>query len=152
MRGLNNPPSFIKKDMVMRKVNAFIERGNDGTYGIYVDLDEDQLTYGVIGDGKTVQEAIQDFYNSYAEVKELYKDKNQYFEEVEFVFKYDMASFLQYYSKVLSLAGLERLTGINQGQLSHYITGRRKPSRRTKEKIEKSLHNFAEEISQVEFV
>lgn len=63
-----------------------------------------------------------------------------------------MPSFLKYYSKVLSLAGLERLTGVDQGQLSHYITGHRKPSQRTKDKIEKALHDFAKELSQVEFV
>jgi hypothetical protein len=136
----------------MRKVNAFIEKGNNGAYGIYIDLDENQLTYGIIGDGETVNNAIDDFYNSYAEMKELYKDEGKEFEEVEFVFKYDMASFLQYYSNVLSLAGLERLTGVNQGQLSHYTTGRRKPSQKTKAKIETALHNFGKEISQVEFV
>lgn len=136
----------------MRKINAFIERGDNGTYGIYIDLNENQLTYGIIGEGNTVQDAMDDFYSSYNEMKELYKDENKIFEEVEFLFKYDMASFLQYYSNVLSLAGLERLTGVNQGQLSHYITGRRKPSLRTKEKIETALHDFSKEISQVEFV
>ena len=45
----------------MIKVKAFIERGNDGTYGVYVDLDDNRLNYGVIGDGNTVSEAIQDF-------------------------------------------------------------------------------------------
>jgi transcriptional regulator with XRE-family HTH domain len=44
------------------------------------------------------------------------------------------------------------LTGVNQGQLSHYVTGRRKPSKRTVHKIEKELHNFASEISKIEFV
>ena len=136
----------------MRKINVFIERGKDDTYGAYIDLNETQLTYGIIGDGNTVKEAIDDFYNSYAEMKELYKDEDKSFEEIEFIFKYDMASFLQYYSGILSLAGLERLTGVNQGQLSHYINGYRTPSQKTKEKIEKALHNFGDEISQVEFV
>jgi len=50
------------------------------------------------------------------------------------------------------LAGLGRLTGIAQGQLSHYVTGRRKPSQKTVQKIEKSLHKFAGELSQVQLV
>ncbi|TFD92795.1 XRE family transcriptional regulator [Dysgonomonas capnocytophagoides] len=136
----------------MRKVNAFIERGNDGTYGVYIDLEENKLTYGVIGEGKTAKESIDDFYNSYAEMRELYKDENKDFEEVEFVLKYDLPSFLQYYSKILSLAGIERLTGVNQTQLSHYISGFRKPSKRTSEKIETALHNLGKELSQIEFV
>jgi len=56
------------------------------------------------------------------------------------------------HSKILSLAGLQRITGVNQGQLSHYVTGHRKPRPKTVEKIEKSLHAFAEEISQVHFI
>jgi transcriptional regulator with XRE-family HTH domain len=53
---------------------------------------------------------------------------------------------------VLSLAGLGRLTGVAQGQLSHYVTGRRKPSPKTVKKIEKSLHEFADEIKQIQFI
>ena len=134
------------------KVMALIERGNDGSYGVYVDLEDKTLNYGIIGDGKTVKEAIDDFYNSYKVMKELYKSENKHFKEAEFEFKYDTASFLSYYSNVLSLAGLGRLTGIAQGQLSHYVTGRRKPSQKTVQKIEKSLHKFADEISQVQLV
>lgn len=136
----------------MRKVYAFVERGNDGTYGVYIDLDEDKLTYGIIGEGKTAKEAIEDFSTAYEDMRELYKEKNKYFEEVEFIFKYDMSSFLQYYSKILSLAGIERLTGVNQTQLSHYISGFRKPSKKTAEKIETALHNLGKELSQIEFV
>jgi len=134
------------------KVKAFIERGNDGSYGIYVDLEDNRLNYGIIGDGKTIIEAIDDFYNSYNEMKEIHISENKHFEEAEFEFKYDTASFLAYYSKVLSLAGLGRLTGVAQGQLSHYVTGRRKPSQKTVRKIEKSLHEFAAELSKVQLV
>jgi predicted RNase H-like HicB family nuclease len=132
------------------KVKAFIERGNDGSYGVYVDLEDTTLNYGIIGDGKTVTEAIDDFHNSYKEMKDSYASENKYFEEAEFEFKYDTASFLAYYSKILSLAGLGRLTGIAQGQLSHYVTGRRKPSPKTTKKIEDSLHKFGADMLQLE--
>ena len=134
------------------KVKAFIERGNDGSYGVYVDLEDNRLNYGIIGEGKTSKEAVDDFYNSYKEMKELYAVENKHFEEAEFEFKYDTASFLGYYSNVLSLAGLGRLTGIAQGQLSHYVTGKRKPSPKTVQKIEKSLHEFAAEIAKVQLM
>ena len=136
----------------MNKVKAFIERGNDGTYSVYVDLENKTLNYGIIGDGKTAQEAVEDFKDSYIEMKELHKEKEKHFVEAEFEFVYDVASFLSYYSRMLSLAGLERITGINQGQLSHYVTGHRKPSPKTIEKIECSLRRFGNEISQVQFV
>ena len=135
----------------MNKIKAFIERGNNGTYGIYVDLDDNTLNYGVIGEGNTVHEAIADFKAGYEEMKDLYKEEKKHFVEAEFEFCYDTASFLNYYSKFFSLAGLSRLTGIHQGQLSHYLTGHRRPSQKTVEKIESSLQSFGKEISQVEF-
>ena len=68
------------------------------------------------------------------------------------VYQYDMASFLAHYTKAFSLAGLPRITGINQGQLSHYVTGRRVPSARTKEKMQRSIHAFAKDLNAVRFV
>ena len=134
------------------KIKAFIERGKDGTYGVYVDLEDEKLSYGIIGDGDTVKEAIDDFNNSYLEMEEYHKEINKPFQEAEFEFKYDTASFLAYYSNVLSLSGLSRLTGINQGLLSHYVNGRKKPTKRTIEKIENSIHNFGKELCHVQFI
>jgi len=135
------------------KVDVFIEKGLDGTYDMHFGEQTYDLTFGLLGQGNSVQEAMADFYNSRDEIKTHYKEINKYFpEDLEFVFKYDTASFLAYYSNVLSLAGLGRLTGIAQGQLSHYVTGKRKPSQKTVQKIEKSLHEFAAEMSQVQLV
>ena len=113
--------------MAKRKVTAVIERAGDGTYSIYMDADD--MDYLVTGTGKTVDEARKTFEDGYDDIRRYYEEEGKDFEDVEFVFKYDMASFLSYYSKVLSLAGLSRLTGINQQQLSHYVTGRRNPSK-----------------------
>lgn len=107
----------------MNKVKAFIERGNDGTYGVYVDLNDNTLNYGVIGEGNTISEAIEDFYGCYNDMKESFRKDNQSFTETEFTFQYDIESFLQFYTNYFSLSGISRLTGIHQGQLSHYVTG-----------------------------
>jgi len=136
----------------MNKVKAFIERGNDGTYAVYIDLDDNTLNYGIHGTGNTAKDAIDDFILSYKGMKELYLQRNKFFVEAEFEFHYDTASFLQYYSNKFTLAGLQNITGVNQYQLSHYVTGHRKPGIKTVKKIETSLHNFAKELSQVHFV
>lgn len=127
-----------------------IERGEDGTYGAYIE--ENKLPYGLIGEGNTAIEAKNDFLESYGEMKAYYEKTGKEFVESEFEFAYDIPSFLSYYSKMLTLAGLERITGVNQGQLSHYVTGHRKPSRRTVKKIEQGLKDFADDLKQVEFV
>lgn len=132
------------------KAEVIIERGSDGTYSAYIE--SDNVPFGLIGDGKTVQETIADFLSSADEMKEYYKEQGKEYPEIEWKFKYDVASFLQYYAFAFTLAGLERITGVNQGQLSHYINGVRKPSPKTIQKIETSLHEFAKEIGQVNFV
>lgn len=130
------------------KVNVFIELGNDGTYGAYIG-GKNPLPFGVIGEGSTVAEAKQDFLD----VVEAYKaDGEKVPDDVEFVFSYDVPSFLSYYSKRLSLAGLEHITGVAQGQLSHYVTGRRKPSKKTVEKIQSGLNTFGQELSHLHLV
>jgi predicted RNase H-like HicB family nuclease len=136
----------------MNKVKAFIERGDDGTYGVYVDLEDNTLNYGIHGDGNTVQEAIAAFTESYEGMKQIYREERMNFVEAEFEFHYDISSFLQFYTTYFSLAGLSRLTGIHQGQLSHYVNGTRNPSEQTIQKIDNSIHQFAKKLGQVQFV
>jgi len=136
----------------MNRVKAFIERGSDGTYGVYVDLNDNTLNYGIHGEGDTVDDAIEDFKAGYLEMKELYEEEGKFFVEAEFEFHYDTASFLSYYTNYFSLAGLSRLTGIHQAQLSHYLNGSRNPSKQTIQKIDTRIHHFASHLSRIQFV
>lgn len=135
----------------MKRVRVFIERASDGNYSAYMP-DDNNLSYGIIGTGTSIDETISDFHDAYEGMKKHYADSGKYFEEIEFEFSYDIPSFLAYYSNRLSLAGLERITGVAQGQLSHYVTGRRRPSKKTIEKIQNALQNFGKELSHVNFV
>lgn len=134
----------------MRKVNAVIERASDGTFSIYSDADD--LGYLVTGTGQSVEEAKHYFEGGYEDIKKSYARHGEPFTEVEMVYVYDVASFLEYYSKVLSLAGLSRLTGINPQQLSHYVTGRRNPSAKTVKKISDAIHAFGKDLSTAQFI
>lgn len=132
-----------------RKVKAIIERASDGSFSVYMDADD--MDYLVTGTGDTAEEAIKVFVAGYEDTKRYYAEEGKDFEEAEFEYSYDMASFLSYFSKAFSLAGLSRITGINKSQLSHYMTGHRTPSANTVRKIQQSVHNFAAELSQVHF-
>lgn len=136
--------------MSSKKINVVIERGIDGSFSAYIA--DDNCEFGCIGEGKSVEETKADFMKAVGEMQEVYAEEGSKFPDVEFDFIYDMASFLNYYAYAFSLAGLARITGVNQGQLSHYVTGRRRPSKSTVEKIEQSLHDFANEIGQVKFL
>ncbi len=142
----------MKMEPIMRKkVRVFIEKGEDGDYCAYMP-DDDGLDYGITGEGPTIDETINDFNSVYEGMKQYYAENQKPFEEVEFVYSYDLPSFLAYYKGRITLKGLQTLTGISQPQLSQYISGYRRPSRKTTEKIEKALHSFAEELNQVHFV
>ena len=120
--------------MSSKKINVVIERGIDGSFSAYIA--DDNCEFGCIGEGKSVEETKADFMKAVGEMQEVYAEEGSKFPDVEFDFIYDMASFLNYYAYAFSLAGLARITGVNQGQLSHYVTGRRRPSKSTVEKIE----------------
>ena len=66
--------------------------------------------------------------------------------EFEIEWKFDVPSFLEYYGSIMSLAGMEKLTGINQKQLSNYLHRRAVPRRKQADRIINGLHRFAREI------
>ena len=132
----------------MQKVKIFIEKSS---YGYSAYMGEANLNYGLFGEGKTVEEAIDDFNKSYADMRKFFKSQGKIFEEIEYEFFYDTASFLQEFCRAFSLAGLERITGINQTQLGHYLHGRSKPSKKTIAKIEQGVQAFAHNLTAVRF-
>lgn len=134
----------------MKKVVAIIEKASDGNYSIF--SDDDSLPFLITGTGKTVAEAYDVFLGGYLDMKRIFEEDGREFEPLAFEFRYDVPSFLQQYAYALTLAGLERITGVNQKQLSHYINGVRKPSQATVKKIEERLHSFGNEIASVRFI
>lgn len=128
------------------RVTAIIERSSEGFYSIYTL--ETFEKFGLHGYGKTPQEAIDDFWAAYNEMKEMLPGDVP---EIQVVFKRDVASFLQEFRDEFSLSGLQIITGVNQKQLQHYLSGNNKPSKSTKEKIAKGIRAFADRLSEVEF-
>lgn len=113
----------------------------DGIIGIGCTIDEvkDSLE-------KSIKYCIEDCAEDGIEVPEPLAG------EYELVYAYDMKSFLNVYCNILSKAGLEKLTGINQKQLWHYASGKSKPRKETVEKVSKAVHGFARELLNMEFV
>lgn len=127
-----------------KKIIAHIESGTDGWYSVYQNED---MPFGFFGEGKSVKEAKKDFLAVFEAMRQDHFERTGENVEVEFEFVYDASAFLQYYKGLLTLAGLSRMTGINKGQLSQYVTGRRHPSPKTQERIKVSVQQFAQELS-----
>lgn len=135
----------------MEKVKVFICKEKDGSYSMYVD-EHAKLNYGLIGEGSSVQQAMNEWRSMYNAMKKSYEEKGLEFVEAEFEFVFDVPSFLQYYSGLVTFRGLAKLTGISAAQLSQYVSGYRTPSPKTTQKIQAALHAFGNELSQLQLV
>ena len=106
------------------KIIAHIECGNDGNYSVYFNED---LPFGCFGEGRTADEAKNDFLGTFEAFRRDHFQRTG--ENIEATFE-----------------GLARITGINKVQLSQYVCGRRHPSQKTQRKIKTSVISFAEEL------
>ena len=132
----------------MKMIEAIIERAKDGTFSVYC------LHEPFSGMGDSPDEAKTNMIEAMQFHKEGCRtDGCAYPEfldhEFEIVYKFDTESLLEYYAGILSLAGLERITGINRKQLWSYSQGRSKPRKAQVQKIEKALHRLGAELSSV---
>lgn len=130
----------------MKTVDVIIGRVNKGEYPYSVVMEAPDVPFGLNGTGRTIEEAKTDFLDAYEEMKTLLTEDGTPYEELSFNYKYDIPAFLNYYAHILSLAGLERISGINQHQLSHYINGSARPRKATVERFKKKLRSFAEDL------
>ena len=127
----------------MKEIEAHIESNGQGMYSVYV---EENLPFGLLGEGTTIEEAKADFIAVYEGMREAHKARTG--EEVSYKFRFvtDMSAFLVNYKYILSLAGLSKLTGINKAQLSQYVCGTRRPSPRTQDKIKRAIAGLGKEL------
>ncbi len=133
------------------RTTALIEKGKDGTFGIFTP----DLKSTIIGEGKTVAEAKDDFNNSVNEVllyfKESGKESPDELQNIEFEFKYDLASLFDYYS-FINVSKFARIAGINASLMRQYKTGRQYISENQVLKIETALHKLANEIAEIKLL
>ena len=135
----------------MKKVKVYIVRESDGSYSSYMD-DRANLPYGLIGEGSTVVEAMNEWNRAYDDMRKIFEEEGRNFPEVNFSFAYDVPSFLVYYAGKFSFAGLSKLTGVSAAQLSQYANGYRTPSPKTTAKIQAALHAFGQELNQLQLI
>lgn len=105
---------------------------------------------GIYGAGDTIEECKADVKEAVRLIKENLPE-NRWPEPIkgdfEFEWHYDVQSLLLHYGTMLSLSGLERITGVHQKQLWAYMHGRSKPRRQQAERIENGVRRFGEELS-----
>lgn len=133
--------------MVMKQIEAIIERAADGTFSVYC---ENEMFSGM---GDTSEDAKKDMISQMTFYRDSAKEDGTSYPDwldgdYEIVYKFDTQSLLEYYSGILSLSGLEKVTGIHQKQLWAYLHGQ-KPRKAQIERIEKGLHALGAELQMV---
>lgn len=127
----------------MEKIIIVIEKSKDH-FGAYSENCD-----GIYAAGGSIDEVKADTFETIRLLKENLPEErwpDPLKVEYEIEWKLDVPSFLEYYSHYMSLSGMEKMTGINQKQLSNYLNHRSKPRKRQTERIKNGIHRFAEEL------
>lgn len=122
--------------------------GKDGAFGIFTP----DITSTIIGEGATVAEAKADFENSLGETIAVYaenglKDPDD-LQNVTFVYKYDLPSFLSYYN-YFNISQLAKQAGINPSLMRQYKKGQY-VSEKQVAKIQTVIHKIGAELAAVQ--
>lgn len=129
----------------MKKIEAIIERAKDGTFSVFCSIEMFSGKGNTAETAKIDMRQQMDFFKKTA-IEEGFAYPEFLDDEFEIVYKFDTESLLEYYSGILSLSGLEKVTGIHQKQLWNYLHGKSKPRKAQIEKIEKVLHSLGSEL------
>ena len=127
----------------MGKIIMIIERSKD-----FFDAYSDNCD-GIYAAGSSIDDVKADAERAICLIKENLPESqwpNEIKDDYEIEGKFDVASFLEYYSSFMSLAGMEKMTGINQKQLSNYLNHRAVPRKKQAERIREGIHKFAREL------
>lgn len=122
--------------MIIEKSKDFFDAYSDNCDGIYAA-------------GESVDAVKADTLEAIRLIKENLPEERwpkQIRGDFEIEWKFDVPSFLEYYSNFISLAGMERMTGINQKQLSNYLNHRSVPRAKQADRILSGIHRFAREL------
>ncbi len=133
------------------KTIALIEKGRDGSFGIFTP----NIQHTIVGQGSTVLEAKEDFRNSVKEVLASYTDLGKSIpaelQDIEFEFRYDIASLFNYY-KFINVTRFAQEAGINASLMRQYKSGNQYISENQVLKIEAALHKIAREFAEIRLV
>jgi predicted RNase H-like HicB family nuclease len=131
------------------KLKAIVELWDNGTYSIYV---TNAKRHNISAQGKSVAEAkanLQDAINDYlAMYKETGKPVPREITSPEFEYKYDLASFFNYFDWI-NVGNLAKKVGINASLLRQYKSKITFASERQTMKIQHSINSLGNELAAV---
>lgn len=131
------------------KTTAIVEMWDDKTISVYVpEFDGFSLN----GQGSTIDEAKQSLMSAVEDYKTMFKTEGKEIPEslsdIEFDFKYDIASFFECF-KFINVSNFAQYAGINPSLMRQYKQRIAFASEQQKLKIEQAIHRIGNELLSV---
>jgi hypothetical protein len=134
-----------------QKVPVIIERASDGGYGCYMDEpDELGFDFGLSGYGDSAEAAKSDFLVAHEEIKQMYEEEGRDFPDLEFVYRYDLQSFFNYFS-FLNVSKVAEMAGINASLMRQYSSGVAKAGEKQYDKVKRVVAQISREMASATF-
>ncbi len=134
--------------MEKERLIVIVEMASDGTFGCYIE--DEEKDFGAVGYGTASEEAIKDFYEACTELREKHAKDGRVIPEYDYVFKYDLRSFFDYFD-CFNAKKIAEMSGINYAQLNQYLTGRRNASRLQYDRLAGCIRKITEELQKATF-
>ena len=125
-----------------------MEKAKDGHYSCYVE--DDLPGFGLSGFGDTAEAAKKDMMNAYQEIKKMQEEEGKEVPELEFVYKYDIQSFFDYFS-FLNVTKVAEMAGINPSLMRQYTSGVANAGQKQYDKIRVAIGKISKELSAATF-
>lgn len=126
----------------MKKIQITIEKNEEGFWAHSTNTDNVISGYG---------ETVEACKENVLECIDVMKEEDMFpYQDYTVAYNFDIESLLENYKGILTNAGIERLTGINQRLMYQYATGVKKPRAEQRKKIEEGLHKLGNELLAIE--
>ena len=129
----------------MQKIKVFIDW--DENFGAVSDLID-----GCVAKGKTFEQVQENYKSALSfHLEGLEKDEipQELTKDYELQFEFTAQALLHRFDKILTRAAISRITGINERQLGHYVSGYRNPKSEQRKKIVDGFHQLGREFLSV---
>lgn len=132
------------------KHKAVIELWDDGTYSIFV---QNLREHNLNAQGKSVKEAKTNLFSAVEDYVSMYKELNKPIpKEIDnptFEYKYDVASFFDYFDWI-NVSKFAKKAGINPSLMRQYKKGIIFASDKQGAKIQDAINKLGKELASVE--
>ncbi|MEI7489365.1 MAG: hypothetical protein WCJ72_18510 [Chryseobacterium sp.] len=134
----------------MEKIKVLISWSGDNYFA-----GTDQVNGTVFATHKDINKVKAEFETAFAfHIKSSLADGDKLSADLQngrYQFEYELliSAILHKYENFITLSAIHKVTGINERQLGHYKTGKKKPRPQQRDKIVEGLHTIGKELLEV---